>query len=158
MEALRLGALLLRVLGGDLGLERQLAGDEEAFEEVQEAHGALPPPRLQALVAGGLHLGGAPARVDGPQEHGAEHQGGPEGDQPPGVADLAAGHDHEHGQGGGDQPLPAQIHELVVAQAGQGGPHPDVDEQDDQHLDGEPDRPDAVAGDRAARPGRRTTG
>ena len=43
VEALGLGALLLWILDGDLGFERQLAGDDETLEEVDEAHPVTSP-------------------------------------------------------------------------------------------------------------------
>src|SRR5687767_15684903 len=37
------------------------------------------------------------------------------------------------------QPLPAELHQLVVAIPGQRPPHPDIEEEDCEQLDEEPD-------------------
>ena len=42
--------------------------------------------------------------------------------------DKAGGEDVDHGDG--QQELPAEAHELVVAEAGQRGAHPDVEEEE----------------------------
>ena len=85
VEALGLRTLLLRVQGRDLGLERQLSGDDEAFEEVQELM-AMPSRHPRCPGSAGRHepppLGGAMAHVDGPEQHDEEHHAGPEATSP----------------------------------------------------------------------------
>ncbi len=44
VEALRLLALVLRVLGGDALLEELVEGDGEAPERIEHAHVSSPPP------------------------------------------------------------------------------------------------------------------
>src|SRR4030095_4801214 len=53
-----------------------------------------------------------------------------------------------------DHPFPAQIHELIEAVAREGAAEPDVREEEDGHLEEEPDRP----GDRVKEGERRDVG
>ncbi len=53
---------------------------------------------------------------------------------------ISAGEDNV-GQGERDHPLPAQVHELIEPVARERAAEPDVDEEEDEHLEDEPDRP-----------------
>src|SRR5690606_39562573 len=60
----------------------------------------------------------------------------------PGCAELAesddGGREDQPQKGSGNEPLPAQLHQLVVAEAGQRGSDPEEDEDEDVRLQQEP--------------------
>ena len=49
------------------------------------------------------------------------------------------GGDDDVDHGDGQQELPAEAHELVVAEAGEGGADPDVEQEEEEDLDDEPE-------------------
>ena len=63
------------------------------------------------------------------------------------VAEADRGQQQEPAERDRDQQLPAEVHQLVVAQAGQRRPQPDVHVEEDERLGDEPDRALDAAGD-----------
>ena len=134
---------------GHLRFQRLLAGDQETLEKRDEpvlvpgAHGAS---SSDSAPSSRLLL----ADFYGALQDDEREQAARQGQQPVTPADAGPGHDQQQGEGAGDEPLPAEVHELVVAQAGQGGPDPDIDVEQYEHLYDEPHRADRVAGDAGA--------
>ena len=102
---------------------------------------------FDALVAGVADRKG--------QHAGEDHEGGrkthTEPDELGGApvlvtADLNERQQDEPTERQRDQQLPAEVHELVVAEAGQGGSHPDEQEQEAHQLHEEPEDTDPPAG------------
>ena len=64
-----------------------------------------------------------------------------------GVERADRGDHQQPAERNGDEDLPAELHELVVAEPGKRSPEPDEDEQEHEQLGGEPqDRPPALVG------------
>ena len=53
--------------------------------------------------------------------------------------------DEDVAEGQGNHPLPAEVHELIEAEAGEGRPEPDVHHHEHHHLRGEDDRAEDAA-------------
>src|SRR5580698_9515795 len=100
------------------------------------------PPQLPAGGGRGVAVlaGASRSHADGAgQEEEAEQPADGHADRVLPPADLDGRDDEQPEQRDGDHDLPAEIHQLVVPQAGQRGPEPHVHRDEDEDLDREVD-------------------
>ena len=134
------------VLRQPLAAEQAVLADRDD-EALEVAHQPITPWRLRPLTRSAATSSSAATTNSTAMAMGSddEHRSSSRCRRPTRIA----GEQQEPAERDRDQHLPAEVHQLVVAQAGQRRPQPDVDVQEDEHLGDEPDRALEAAGDRA---------